>query len=354
MIKKNLIKIVAFILITCGTVLTGFGQLSFTANGTQTIDFSTTISGVNNGTFDGSGFTPTPAVGQLDSDAFAITGFSDGNLAFGGTQTTGDFARGGTTGSITTGGIYAYTTNPAIYIQPGGSDFTPGDITLRIQNNGTTNIQQFTISYDILVFNDTDRANSFNFSFSSDNVTYSPVGAADFTSTETADGVPMVTTVGRGPIVISGLSITPGAFFYLRWTGDDVSGAGNRDEFGIDNIAVTAQFQPTAAPGTVQGRARTADGQGLKFVVIMLSGGNLPEPIYATTNHFGYYRFTDIPVGQSYVLQATSGRYRFQNPSRLINLDESITDEDFISEDPTGADSKRGKEFVQRDISKKP
>jgi hypothetical protein len=64
----------------------------------------------------------------------------------------------------------------------------------------------------------------------------------------------------------------------------------------------------------------------------MLTGGELEEPIYATTNQFGYYRFEDIQVGQSYVLHASSGRYKFENPTRLINLDDSITDADFISE----------------------
>ncbi len=42
-------------------------------------------------TFNESGFTPTPVAGQLDSDIIIATGFSDGSLAYGGTETTGDF-----------------------------------------------------------------------------------------------------------------------------------------------------------------------------------------------------------------------------------------------------------------------
>lgn len=96
----------------------------------------------------------------------------------------------------------------------------------------------------------------------------------------------------------------------------------------------------TAAPGTITGRARTSNGRGIKHAVIMLTGGNLESPIYATTNQFGYYQFQDVGVGQSYALQINSGRYSFQNSSRVINLDDNLTDEDFIADSPgTGRSS---------------
>ncbi len=88
----------------------------------------------------------------------------------------------------------------------------------------------------------------------------------------------------------------------------------------------------TAALGSIQGRARTADGSGLIFVVAMLTGGSLPGPIYATTNHFGHYSFESIPVGESYVLQVISARYVFKTPSRVINLKQSVTGVDFVGE----------------------
>ena len=50
-------------------------QLSLT-NGSPSsvINFPTTITGVTNGAFTGSGFQSTPAPGQLDSDAWESTG----------------------------------------------------------------------------------------------------------------------------------------------------------------------------------------------------------------------------------------------------------------------------------------
>lgn len=104
-----------------------------------------------------------------------------------------------------------------------------------------------------------------------------------------------------------------------------------------------ANFAPTAAPGTIQGRAVRGNGRGVKHAVIMLTGGDLGETIYATTNQFGYYQFQDIGVGQTYVMQITSRRYTFQSPTRVINLDDSITDEDFIVDEPSGDTIPNGK-----------
>jgi len=68
-----------------------FAQLNITAvNTNHMITFDASLSGVNESVFDGSGFQATPSSGQLDSDAWSISGFSDGDLAFGGTQTTAE------------------------------------------------------------------------------------------------------------------------------------------------------------------------------------------------------------------------------------------------------------------------
>jgi len=59
--------------------------------------------------FNGSGFSPTPSAGQLDSNVIIANGFSSGSLNFGGTSpTTGDYARGIKGAGQSTGGIYAF------------------------------------------------------------------------------------------------------------------------------------------------------------------------------------------------------------------------------------------------------
>ncbi len=111
---------------------------------------------------------------------------------------------------------------------------------------------------------------------------------------------------------------------------------------------------PTAAPGTISGRARTGKGLGIKHAVIMVTGGKLTQPLYATTNQFGYYKFEDLPVGQTYLLQISSGRHTFENSSRLVNLGESLTNEDFVTTSRVviSSDNRRSKVPKRRIIDK--
>ena len=198
--------------------------------------------------FAGAGFAPTPAANQLDSDEWRITGFSDGDGAFGGTHTTGDFARGMGTGGVSSGGAYAFETggNVILGIQPTGSDFTPGTITLQLTNTTGATLTRLDVGYDIFFNNDQARGNSLNFAYSNDDVSYTSVGALDFTTPEAADGTGFQSVSQSIPL--TGLNIAAGADFYLQWQGDDVSGGGSRDEYGIDNILITSgSSEPTVA-----------------------------------------------------------------------------------------------------------
>ncbi len=192
--------------------------------------------------FDGSGFKPDPEPGQLDSNFWAIDGLSDDSLDFGGIAISGDFARGSDPDAVGTGGIYAFNTggvNTALGVQPGGSDFAPGSFTLRLQNSTGSTLTSLLASYSLYVYNDQNRSSSFNFSHSFDNNTYTEISALDFESTEVADNSPSWKETQRTTI-ITGLSVGDGSNYYLRWSGDDFSGTGGRDQFGLDNISMTA------------------------------------------------------------------------------------------------------------------
>lgn len=226
--------------------LPAFNQLSLTTlNTNYSIDFESSVSGVINGQFAGTGFTPSPSVGQLDSDAWKVMGLSDGTASFGGTLTTGDFARGISSGGVGTGGVYAFEVasgDRALGVQPTGDDWTPGSFVLRIQNNTGATITELSISYSIFVKNDATRANSFNFYYSTDDVSYTQVPGLDYTSPEFGStGNPWV-EVPRSE-TISGLSILDGTYFYLRWYGNDVSGSDTRDEFALNDIVINVDGQ---------------------------------------------------------------------------------------------------------------
>jgi len=192
--------------------------------------------------YNGSGFSPDPATGQLDSDTWSVLGLSDGDLNFGDTDTVGDFARGISSGKVSTGGCYAFdigSDNIALGVQPGGSDWTPGDLILKVQNNTGNNIITLNLSYSLWVYNDKPRANSFNFSHSPNNSDYTKEPTLNFTSPDTTDSSPAWTETIMD-IDLNDLNIPDGSNYYLKWTGDDISGSGSRDEFAIDNITITA------------------------------------------------------------------------------------------------------------------
>jgi hypothetical protein len=301
-----------------GLVVVGIGfqnkiwaQLSLTnSSNSATIDFSAsmpTTVGTNTGTsFTAAGFSPNPTnsnAGRLNSNAWAVTGWSDGDLAFGGTRITAstDYTRGTTSAAVTTGGFYAYTggsSAPTFMIQPGGSDFAPGTLTLRMKNNGTTNITQIGVSYNIFIRNDQGRSNSFNFEYSTDDVSYVN-GGLDYTSPVAADGNGWV-QIGSSPsrtTTISGLSIAPGNLFYIRWSSSDVSGSGSRDEFGLDDISVTATFETGCTSPSTQATSFSATniqtnqmqanwtrGNGDNVLVVARAGGAVnADPTNGTT-----------------------------------------------------------------------
>lgn len=206
------------------------------------IDFDTTVNGVNEGQYAGTGFETAPATGRLNSNAFAATGMSDGTLNFGETQTSGDFAMGTSAGGVTSGGFFAFEVAPGDHAfgwQATGNDFAPGSMTLRLQNQTGTAIETIRLTYTVYVYNDQGRSSNVNVSYSNDNITFTQQPLLEIVSEETAAATPewIATTY----TVLIGLENIPdGDFYYLRWDTADVAGSGSRDEFAIDDITLMA------------------------------------------------------------------------------------------------------------------
>lgn len=89
---------------------------------------------------------------------------------------------------------------------------------------------------------------------------------------------------------------------------------------------------PTASGVVVSGRVTSPLGTGLSNVRVMLTGGNLSEPIYAQTNPFGYYQFDDVTAGENYVITVSSKQHNFAQSSLLLNVTGYVTDADFTSD----------------------
>ena len=233
---RHILKILYSFLIYNGIA----AQLNLTSTGVDfVIDFDQTTLNVIEGVFAGDGFHPNPVSGQLDSDAWALEGLSDGDLSFGGIGITGDFARGSSLGSETIGGIYSFEValnNMALGFQATGLDFTPGNITLKINNSSGFTLERLKFTYTLWVLNNGDRGNSIELAYSTDDIIYSNIPGSSFTSVANADPLPTWQSTAF-EFDIENLNILPYENIFIRWSTNDATGSDSRDEFAIDDIS---------------------------------------------------------------------------------------------------------------------
>lgn len=200
---------------------------------------------VNFTDFTAAGFSASPSAGQLSSNDWSISGFSDGDLNFGSNNTAPDYKRGvaaAMLGTLNEGGIYAFSSaaNPMFGILQSAEDFTPGTLTARFKSSVAHPIVKLAVSYKILTYNKGTRADSLNFSWSLDNATYTAIASLDYTSPAAAAGSPAWETTNRTTQLT--VNIPQNGHLYLRWSGNDGGGTGTTyDLLGLDDISVTPQ-----------------------------------------------------------------------------------------------------------------
>ena len=122
-------------------------------------------------------------------------------------------------------------------------------------------------------------------------------------------------------------------FSVIGTTGQNAAGAkpflgtfSHQSGFWVNELYV-----PTAAAVLLGGKVKTANGRGIRNAVITLTAQNGSTRTVLTST-FGIFRFTDVEVGQTYVLTIFSKRFAFANPSQTISLTEDLTDIEFISQ----------------------
>ena len=262
-------------------------QLSITANASYTVGFDSTAAGVTSGQYAGTGFQPLPAAGQLDSDAWCIHWSPTSSLTYGGTQTTDLYAKGTASAPVTLGGFYAFSggniaTGVALGIQPDGNGFNASgeDLTLRARNDTGHFITDFEVSYLLYVRNDQPRSTKVNFSYSTDDLTYTGVTALNYSSPTTADANGFASNSKSSPI--SDVVVPSGGYIYLRWNCSDGAGTGLRDEFALDNITVMnfalADGIPMRGDVNQDNSIDAADVQSLASAIVNLNAFQSSHP----------------------------------------------------------------------------
>ncbi len=85
---------------------------------------------------------------------------------------------------------------------------------------------------------------------------------------------------------------------------------------------------PTSASATISGRIMASDGRGIRNALVILTAPN--GTIRTTrTSAFGYYFFSEIGVGQTYIISVNSKRFQFT--PRTIFLTEDFTELNFVA-----------------------
>lgn len=87
---------------------------------------------------------------------------------------------------------------------------------------------------------------------------------------------------------------------------------------------------PTAATVSVGGRILTSNGAGIRNVVVTIT--NMAGQSRTTiSSSLGYYSFSDIEVGDTYIITVSAKRFRFSLQKRVVAVNEELLDLDFIA-----------------------
>lgn len=138
----------------------------------------------------------------------------------------------------------------------------------------------------------------------------------------------------------------PNAYPYvvsqISCTSDPRGGQGTDDNiisYAFNQVQVTLQegelvtctfihTLPTAAEVSVSGRVLTSGGAGIRAARVYMTDANGVVKT-AITNSFGYYNFTQVAVGQDYMLSAAARSYSFA--PQFIVVTDTLTDVNIVA-----------------------
>ncbi len=88
------------------------------------------------------------------------------------------------------------------------------------------------------------------------------------------------------------------------------------------------QFAPTAASVSIGGRVSDSFGNAISRARVSMTTPS-GETRYARTSSFGYYRFDEVEVGQTYVFNVNAKQLQFQ--PQVISINDAVTDLNFTA-----------------------
>jgi len=109
----------------------------------------------------------------------------------------------------------------------------------------------------------------------------------------------------------------------------------------ISSVKFPTCTAPTAASVSISGRVTSQSGNGVSGVIVKIQSTRNGQVRTARTSPFGYYRFDEVPAGETYIATASSKRFVFS--PKVIYLSDNLTEVNFVAD--AGALSFNRKEF---------
>ncbi|MET0752794.1 MAG: S8 family serine peptidase, partial [Pyrinomonadaceae bacterium] len=137
-------------------------------------------------------------------------------------------------------------------------------------------------------------------------------------------------TSGAGTAQRFSFDVPAGATFVLVISESNAGGAPNTPyNLRVTGLPPGAPIAPTAAHVSAGGKVMNAGGQGLANIRVFVTD-QTGQRLMAVTNAFGYYRFDNLSVGQTYVFSVESKkRYTFSNSTQVVSLADELFDLNF-------------------------
>lgn len=239
-------------------------------------------------------------------------------------------ANNGSHGVVSTSGSGNAIRGNSIYSNAGlGIDLGDNGVTANgaFPRTGPNNLQNFPVISSVLpgstVVNGTFNS-APNAVFTLDFYTNPSADGTGYGEGKTYLGSASVTTDANGNAVLNQTFPTdlPNGHF-VSVTATDA--AGNTSEFSLARNAV-----PTASSVLVGGRATTAEGRGINRARVTMTAPN-GESRTVLTNVLGYYRFADVPAGETYIFEISHKQFQFDQTTQAHFIAEERSDINFTA-----------------------
>jgi hypothetical protein len=157
-----------------------------------------------------------------------------------------------------------------------------------------------------------------------------PTGSVEFFDGATSLGT--ATLNGSGVATLMTSSLPAGnRNITAQYLGANIGAGGGGYATSTSSVLVQMVIPPVAAGVTVGGRVFSASGNAVNkaFVLMVDSQGNVRQVL---TNPFGYYRFTDVQVGETYTFTVNAKGMAFT--PQIISVEDNITELNFVGQSP--------------------